>query len=72
MAAVPVSKAYVRRLTQTTAESKLKDCNIQIKDDNDVNEQQKCFLQSVCFLRKISVSCHDQAIRIYIEKESQS
>ena len=72
MAAVPVSKAYVGRLTQATAESKLKGCNTQIKGDNDINEQDKCFLQSVCFLRKISVSCHDQAVRIYIEKDTQA
>lgn len=72
MAAVPVSKAFVERLTQATAESKLKGFNVQIKGHNNVKEQQRCFLQSVCFLRKISVSCHDQAIRIYLEKNSQS
>jgi len=72
MAAVPVSKAFVGRLTQATAESKLKGFNTQNKGDKDVNEQHKCFLQSVSFLQKISVSCHDQAMRIYIEKDSQS
>ena len=72
MAAVPVSKAFVGRLTQATAESKLKGFHTQIKGDNDVNEQHRYYLQSVCFLRKIFVSCHDQAITIYIEKDSQS
>ena len=72
MAAVPVSKAFVGRLTQATAASNLKGFNSHIKGYNDVNEQHKYFLQSVCFLQKIFVSCHEQAITIYIEKDSLS
>ena len=67
MASVPITKGYVQRLTQKT-ERKLKDCNMQMKIDKHVKKHPKCFYESVCFLGKISATCQDQTVTIYIDK----
>lgn len=69
MASVPISRAYVWRLTKRTERGTTHEhCNIQM---NDVKEQRRSFFQSVGYLRRISATCtsYDQAIRIHIEKD---
>lgn len=67
MASVPISQAYVQRLTKKT-ERELTYRNMQIQIDKHVKKRPKCFFQSVCFLGKISATCQDQAVKIYIDK----
>lgn len=69
MASVPISRAYVQRLTKRTERgTKHEDRNLQIV--NMAKEQRRSFFQSAGYLRSISTTCssYDQAERSYIEK----
>jgi len=74
MAAVPISAAYVRRLTKTTDQSPKIHCNIQINNDEHVKDQRKAILRSFTFINRLSASCHGQTVRVsvYIEKDDSS
>lgn len=66
MASVPISQAYVQRLTRET-ERKLTNRDMQIQIEKHVKKPPKCFFRSVCFLGKISATCQDQMVAIYID-----
>ena len=69
MASVPISKAYVQKLTKTAGPSgKHKENDIQINDER-VKVLRKSFFQSFYSTRKITGTYYDQAVRIYIEKK---
>ena len=68
MASVPISRAYVQRLTKRTERgTRHEDCNRQIVN---IAKEQRSYFQSVGYLRRISATCtsYDQAERSYIEK----
>ena len=70
MAAIPMSAAYVRKLTKTSKPSYNEDCIIQMKNEEDMKELRRSFLRSFTFIHKISATCSDQAIRVYVEKNN--
>ena len=71
MAAIPISAAYVRKLTKTSKPSHNKDCvNIQMKNEEDVKDLRRSLLRSFTFIHKISATCSEQAIRVYVEKNN--
>ena len=70
MAAVPLSAAYVKKLNKTKDPSP-----IQKKDEERVNQhvnQERPLLSRFSFIHKISASCHEQAVRVNIEKDDSS
>ena len=70
MAAVPISAAYVQKLTKISKPSHNVDCIIQMKNEEDMKELRRSFLRSFTFIHKISATCADQAIRVYVEKSN--
>ena len=70
MAAVPLSAAYVKKLIKTKDPSPL-----QKKEDESVNHhvnQERPLLSRFALIHKISAPCHDQAVRVNIEKDDSS
>lgn len=73
MAAVPISAAYVQRLRNARDHNKSY-VNIETESNEKVKEskEQQRLPTFGTFISKISASCQEQALRIYIEKQDPS
>lgn len=73
MAAVPISAAYVQSLRNARDHNKSY-VNIETESNEKVKEskEQQRLPTFGAFISKISASCQEQALRIYIEKQDPS
>lgn len=73
MAAVPMSAAYVQGLRKATDHNKSV-INIETGSNEKVKEskEQQRLPTFRPFISKISASCQEQALRVYIEKQDSS
>lgn len=64
MASVPISKAYVEKLTKATDMNKPKDGGIQVKAGEQVKSRTKPFNRHICCKGNIAAACCEKADRI--------
>lgn len=70
MSSVPISKAYVEKLKKAADASKQKDSGLQSKDKGHTKVAPS--FHGVFCKHKISRTCHDQAVRICVEKDDST
>lgn len=64
MASVPISKAYVEKLTKATDMNKPKDGGIKVKLGEQVKSGTKPFNRHICCKRNIAAACCEKADRM--------